>query len=191
MGVITAGSPLMSVVGIRLLTFLADKFGLNMYVIISGCLILLALLTVLFIKNTPEDAGLFPDGADHAPISESKSADESVTLKQILTDKRAWQLIISFGIIQFVTVAMMSYMAVRYIGLSTPNDVPNLFVSRAMFWLSIGAASGIPMSYVLGLIDDKLGSVKASLILNILFLFAVVPLAIMPVGGNTALIIIW
>ncbi|WP_162991041.1 MFS transporter [Biomaibacter acetigenes] len=191
LGVITAGSPLMSVVGIRMLTSMVAGYGLNAYVIIAGALGVLAALTAFAIKDTPEEVGLFPDGADHAPLSESEDAGQPITLKQILTDARAWQLIISYGILQFVIMAMMSYMAVRYISLSTPQDVPNLFVSKAMFWLSIGAASGIPMSYVLGWIDDKLGSIKASLVLNILFLFAVIPLAIMPVGGNTTLMAIW
>ena len=86
---------------------------------------------------------------------------------------------------------MMAYMAVRYISLSTPENVPNLFVSEALIWLSVGAASGIPMSYVIGWIDDKLGSIKASLVLNILFFFAVVPLAVMPVGGSEVLMVVW
>lgn len=191
LGVITAGSPLMSVVGIGVLTSLVGKYGLNTYIMIAGVLILMALLTIFVIKDTPEELGLFPDGADHAPISEKEEVVGDISLKEILTDKRAWQLIISYGIMQFVIVAMMGYMAVRYISLSGPNDVPNLFVSKALLWLSIGAASGIPMSYVLGWIDDKLGSIKASLVLNVLFLFAVVPLAIMPVGGNTTLMAIW
>lgn len=191
LGVITAGSPLMSVVGIGLLTSLVGKYGLNTYIMIAIVLILMAILTIFVIKDTPEELGLFPDGSDHAPISEKEDVGNDVTLKQILTDKRAWQLIISYGILQFVIMAMMSYMAVRYISLSTPNDVPNLFVSKALFWLSIGAASGIPMSYILGWIDDKLGSIKASLVLNILFFFAVIPLAIMPVGGNTVLMAVW
>ena len=98
----------------------------------------------------------------------------------------SWKLIVSYGILQFVIVAMMAYMAVRYITLGTPEDVPNLFVSKALLWLSVGAAAGIPMSYVLGYIDDKVGSIKASLILIILYFFAVVPLAIMPVGGSVS-----
>jgi MFS family permease len=135
---------------------------------------------------------LYPDGVDHPPLSEAEDqVTEPISLKQILTDVRAWQLIVSYGILQFVIVAMMAYMAVRYISLSTPQDVPNLFVSKALFWLAIGAASGIPMSYVLGWIDDKIGSIKASFVLNLLFFIAVIPLAIMPVGGNTLLMFLW
>lgn len=191
LGIITAGSPLFSITGIRLLTSLVNKYGLNAYIMIAGALGALAIATLLGIKDRPEEVRLYPDGEDHPPLSEKEEKPESITLKQILTDKRAWQLIISYGILQFVIVAMMGYMAVRYISLSTPQDVPNLFVSKALFWLSIGAALGIPMSYVLGWIDDKIGSIKASLVLNLLFFVAVIPLAIMPVGGNTFLMAMW
>lgn len=191
LGIITAGSPLMSVIGIGLLTSLVGSYGLNTYIIIAAALVVMALVTAFGLKDTPEEVGLYPDGADKAPASENEEEGEAVTLKSILSDSRAWKLIISYGIFQFIIMCMMSYMAVRYISLSTPEDIPNLFVSKALFWLSIGAASGIPMSYVLGWIDDKLGSIKASLVLNILYFFAVVPLAIMPQGGNNALMAIW
>lgn len=192
MGVITAGSPLFSVVGINVLTRLANSVGIrSSYIVIGIIVCLIAVLTAVFMKDKPEDAGLYPDGSDTPPVSEGVEESENVTFKEIITDKRAWQLIISYGILQFVINAMMAYMAVRYISLSTENDIPNLFVSKAIVYLSIGAILGIPMSYVLGWIDDKLGSMKASLILNILFLFAVVPLAIMPKGGNTVLMLTW
>ncbi|MDF3002431.1 MAG: transporter [Bacillota bacterium] len=191
LGIVTAGSPLFSIAGIGLLTSVANSLGLKTaYMAIAGVIILLGILVALFIKDRPEDAGLFPDGADRAPVSEMEET-EDVTLSMILRDSRAWKLIVSYGILQFVIVAMMAYMAVRYITLSTPDDVPNLFVSKALIWLSIGAACGIPMSYVLGWIDDKLGSIKASLVLIVLYFFAVIPLAIMPVGGSVPLMIVW
>lgn len=191
LGIITAGSPLMSVIGIGLLTSLVGSFGLNTYMMIAAALVVMAIITAFGLKDRPEDVGLYPDGANKAPASEAEELEETVTLKSLLTDSRAWKLIISYGILQFVIMCMMSYMAVRYISLSTPEDIPNLFVSKGLFWLSIGAASGIPMSYVLGWIDDKLGSIKASIVLNLLFLLAVVPLAIMPQGGNDVLMAVW
>ncbi len=191
LGIVTAGSPLFSIAGIGILTAVANSLGLKMaYMAIAGVIVLMGVLTAFCIKDRPEDAGLFPDGAERSPLSENEES-EDVTLKMILTDSRAWKLIISYGILQFVIVAMMAYMAVRYITLGTPDDVPNLFVSKALLWLSVGAALGIPMSYILGYIDDKLGSIKASLVLIILYFFAVIPLAIMPVGGNVPLMIVW
>ncbi len=192
LGIITAGSPLFSVVGIGFVTSIVNNMGIGAaYTMLGGSVLLMAVLTAFGIKDTPEDAGLFPDGSDHAPASEKTEVASNITVKQLLSESRAWKLIISYGILQFVIMAMMSYMAVRYISLGTPADVPNLFVSKGLVYLSIGALCGIPMSYVLGWIDDKFGSIKASLILNVLFLFAVVPLAFMPVGGNGVLMAVW
>lgn len=193
MGIITAGSPLFSIIGISAMTTMANEMGmgLNVYILIAAILIVLAIITGFGIKDMPRDMSLNPDGLDHQPYSEQHDTGEPITLKQLLSEKRAWQLIISYGILQFVIVAMMAYMAVRFISLGTPEDVPNLFVSKALFWLSLGAACGIPMSYVLGWIDDKMGSIKASLLLNILFFVAVIPLALMPVGGDPVLMAVW
>ena len=193
MGVVTAGGPMFSVVGIGTMTRLANEagLGLDVYYIIAAILIAIVFITAIGLRDTPEDVGLNPDGADHRPISEQDETGEAIPVRQLLSESRAWQLIVSYGIMQFVIVAMMAYMAVRYMSLSTPENVPNLFVSDALFWLAIGAASGIPMSYVLGWIDDKMGSIKASLVLNVLFFFAVIPLAVMPVGGNAALMAVW
>lgn len=193
LGVVTAGAPLFSIIGIAAMNWLANDvgLGLNVYAVIAAILVAMVLVAAFGIKDTPEESGLFPDGADRRPLSEEQDAGEPITVRQLLGEVRAWQLIVSYGILQFVIVAMMAYMAVRYISLSTPENVPNLFVSEALIWLSVGAASGIPMSYVIGWIDDKLGSIKASLVLNILFFFAVVPLAVMPVGGSEVLMVVW
>ncbi|TXS90292.1 MFS transporter [Parahaliea maris] len=191
MGVITAGGPFFSILGIAAMTSMVGSIGLGVYIVIAGALLVLALLTAIGMKDTPEQLGLNPDGSDHHPYSEEHESAKPISVRQLLSEVRAWQLIISYGILQFVIVSMMSYMAVRYISLSSAENVPNLFVSDALKWLALGAGAGIPMSYVLGWIDDRLGSIKASLLLNVLFFFAVVPLAIMPVGGNTALMAVW
>jgi hypothetical protein len=47
------------------------------------------------------------------------------------------------------------------------------------------------MSYVFGWLDDKLGTVVASIILGLTELIPVIALWSMPVGGNVALEVIW
>jgi MFS family permease len=191
MGVITAGSPIFSIIGVGALTSLVAQYGLQAYMVVSLILIAMAIVTMVGIKDTPEEMGLFPDGADHAPFSEQNDEGADISVRELLSEAKAWQLIISYGILQFVIVAMMSYTAVRFISLGTADDVPNLFVSKALPWLAVGSALGIPVSYVIGWVDDKFGSINASLLLNALFFFAVIPMAIMPVGGDVMLIAIW
>jgi len=194
MGIITAGSPLFSIVGVSILTWVYTSIGaINVAYMIFG-LVIIALAIVIFVmlRDKPEDIGLYPDGADKPPLSESAAEEEEdISLKEILTSKAAWQLIISYGIMQFVINAMMGYMVARYMMLSANADNPMELWLQAVVYLSVGAALGIPMSYVLGWIDDKLGTIKASLVLNLLFFVAVIPLAIMPVGGNKVLMGVW
>ncbi|MGL5437897.1 MAG: MFS transporter [Lachnospiraceae bacterium] len=193
MGIITAGSPLFSIVGISILTKVYTSLGsISMaYTVFGVVIVALAICIVVFLKDKPEDLGMYPDGADSPPKSEAEEGNEDVSLKEILTSKVAWQLIISYGIMQFVINAMMAYMVARYMMLSPDPANPMALWMKAVVYLSVGAALGIPMSYVLGWIDDKLGTIKASLLLNILFFIAVIPLAIMPVGGNGLLMGVW
>ena len=193
MGIITAGSPLFSIVGISILTKVYTSLGsISMaYTIFGIVIIALAVCFVVFLKDKPEDLGLYPDGASRPPVSEAEEGSEDVSLKEILTSKVAWQLIISYGIMQFVINAMMAYMVARYMMLSPDPENPMALWLEAVVFLSVGAALGIPMSYVLGWVDDKMGTIKASLLLNLMFFIAVIPLAIMPVGGSKLLMAIW
>ena len=53
-----------------------------------------------------------------------------------------------------------------------------LFVGQATKWLSIGALAGIVMSFVFGVIDDKLGTPVASLCLGITEILPIVGLMV-------------
>jgi sugar phosphate permease len=189
LGIITAGAPLFTILGIFILNRVYTAYGKidSAYAIMGAIVVLLAVFFAVFMKDDPEHAGLFPDGADHKPASEDQEAEE-VTLKEILTARKAWQLIISYGIMQFVIVAMMGYMGQRYAQLGGGDDLWNLKASK---FLMVGAALGIPMSFVLGWIDDKLGTIKASIFLNVLFLIPVIALAFMPEGGDSVMMALW
>ena len=195
LGIVTLGSPLFSVVGTSMMTsFISLNLGGDyrpFYVGIAVILVLMAVCTGLFIKNMPEDVQLFPDGADTRPKSEE--VDEvKLTIGQVLKQKKAWQLIITFGIFQYIIVCAMASMTTWFMQLAIDNaDAVAafaassealsgtyaaleasgqvsmfLFVAQAAKWLSVGAILGIPMSYVFGWIDDKVGSVKASILLG-------------------------
>jgi MFS family permease len=193
MGVITAGSPFFSVVGIGTLTAMVTSMGFDAYYIVAGVLVLLALATQFGVTDTPEEKKFYPDGNDHPPVSEEHFVEKDISLGEILRDSRAWKLIISYGILLFIIICAMAYMAVRFNSLA-PADQPegtSFFVTFALPYLSVGALMGIPVSYLLGWVNDKLGSIRTSLLLTFLYLFAVVPLAFMPVGGSTGLAIAW
>ncbi len=189
MGIVTMGSPLFSVVGTSVMTkFISTNLNGDyrpFYIGIAVIIVLICIIIALGIKDTPEEAGLYPDGADHAPKSESEE-EAKLTVGQVLKQKKAWKLIISFGAFQFTIAACMGSMAVYYMSLGGMEVWLN-----AVKWLAMGAILGIPMSYVFGLIDDKVGSVKASIILGLTELIPVLALMLQPQGGNVPLMVLW
>ncbi|MDR0851445.1 MAG: MFS transporter [Clostridiales Family XIII bacterium] len=185
LGWVTIGSPLFSICGIAIFTAMTNAFNLQFtYIGVGAVVLVIAILTLVLVKDKPEDVGLYPDGS--LTPTHDQDDSESITLKQLVSESRAWKLIISYGILQFVIVGMMAFMIVRYTFIFGEEGLGPVFL-----WLAIGAGIGIPMSYVLGWIDDKLGSIKASLILNILYFIAVIPLAVMNPDSPVALIGVW
>ena len=197
LGIITLGSPLFSVVGTGGMTTLIGTHWNGdyrfFYVGIAVVLVAIAICTRFLLRDTPEEVGLYPDGADHAPISEGEEEPLKLTVKQVLSEKRAWLLIISYGAFQFIINACMSSMAIRYLSLGTPSGAAADIwpMPAAAVWLSFGAIAGIFMSYVFGWIDDKFGTIKASLALGFCEFIPVLALWFMPVGGNAVLGFIW
>ena len=192
MGVITVGSPLFSVVGTAgMTTLITKKLGGDyrpFYIAIAVLLVIVAVVVAFAIKDTPEDAGLYPDGADHPLKSEGAGEEVKLTIKDIFSTKKGWQVIISFGALTFIINACMGSMAMRYITLG--GGEPTIWL-QAVKYLSIGALLGIPMSYVFGLIDDKVGTVKAAIVLGLCELLPILGLMLQPEGGSKVLMLVW
>ena len=192
LGIVTLGSPLFSAVGVGRFTELIQKHWNYdyrfFYVGISVVLVAIAICTRFFLRDTPEEVGLYPDGADHAPVSEDNSDEIHLTVGQILSEKRAWLLIVSYGAFQFIINCCMSSMTLRFVTLSGGTLWP---VPAAKYWLAFGAICGIFMSYVFGWIDDKFGTIKASYALGISEFIPVLMLMLMPAQGSALMGYIW
>jgi len=64
---------------------MANNLGLKTaYMAIAGIVILVGVLTALFIKDTPEEAGLFPDGTDQSPLSEGQYRQQGLEADYII-----------------------------------------------------------------------------------------------------------
>ena len=229
LGIITLGSPLFSVIGTSVMTqFISTKLGSDyrpFYVGLCVILVVMAVLVGLLIKDTPEQVGLYPDGSDTAPKSESEEA-VSLTIGQVLKQKKSWIMIINYGVYQYIINACMASMVAWFTKLALDNmaliassgtadaiaasmGMPNgevamgalgpmiLFVGMATKWLSVGAILGIPMSFIFGVIDDKLGTPIASLVLGITEFIPIIGLlsqynAVKTTGScNVPMLILW
>lgn len=224
LGIITLGSPLFSVVGTAVMTaFISNNLNGDyrpFYIGICVVLVLIAILVSALIKDTPEEAGLYPDGADHPPVSEAGASEEvHLTVGQVLSKSKSWIMIVNYGAFQFVINCCMAAMVAWFTWLVVANvDVVSagamggafagmgglegsgpmvLFVNQASQWLAVGALLGIPMSFVFGVIDDKVGTAWASIILGITEFLPVIGLmaqksAVENTGAcNVPMLILW
>ncbi len=192
LGVITLGSPLFSVIGTSGMTnVISNVWGGDyrpFYYLVCALLVVLAICVKAFLRDFPEEVGLYPDGAAAAPKSE---VDDSIAVSpvDILKQFKSWVLICNFGAYQFVINACMASMVVWFTTLVATNldavqagamagvfegmgglegsGVMALFVGQASKYLSIGAMLGIPFSFLFGVIDDRLGTPIASMLLGV------------------------
>ncbi len=173
LGFVTIGNPLCTATAITLLT-LGTQSGLGMktYTILGLITIALGFFMGFLVKSAPEDVGLNPDGADAIPDQAGTDDAPTLTLKDVVTNPRAWLLMVSFGIFLFSIVAIMAFF-VPYMASTGTSDA--IFLPA----LSIAALLGMPISYVLGWVDDKFGTVKACMVLCATFILALLALFFM------------
>lgn len=222
LGIVTLGSPLFSVIGTSVMTdYIANNLGGDyrpFYIGIAILLVVVAVLTALLLRDHPENVGLYPDGADHAPKSENND-EIHLTVKQVLSKGKSWLLVCNYGAFQFIINACMGSMVVWFTYLVASNadavaagalggmfmgmgglqgaGVMALFVGQAVKWLAVGAILGIPMSFIFGVIDDKLGTPIASLALGITEFLPIIGLmaqykAVATTGScNVPMLILW
>lgn len=171
LGFITIGNPLCTATLIASLTAGVAAFGFTATYTTAGIIVLaLAILIGIFIKSSPEECGLYPDGADAPPhaVEETKT----MTIQEVFANKGAYLLIISFGLLQFCIVCIMAFFVTRM-------NMSGTAIGTTLLWLSIAAIMGMPISYILGMIDDRFGTVTASLVLCATYLLALVSLLMM------------
>ena len=223
LGIITLGSPLFSVFGTSVMTnFISNNLGGDyrpFYYGLCVTLVIIAILGCCLLRDYPEDVGLFPDGSDTAPKSEAGNDQINLSVGQVLKMKKSWIMIVNFGIYQFIINACMASMVAWFTHLVVTNvdtvaagamggqfagmggmegaGVMVLFVGQATKWLSLGAIIGIPMSFIFGVIDDKLGTPVASLVLGITEFLPVIGLmaqksAVAATGScNVPMLVLW
>ena len=178
LGIVTIGAPVASATFVAMCTA-GQSAGMtfaNLYYVIAGCVVVLAILFAAFFKTSPEQMGLHVDGADVAPTSEREEPGSTITIGEVLKRGDSWLIIISFGIFTFGTTMITAFFVTHMtaMGVSATLYLPAL---------SIGAIIGIPMSYGLGVIDDKWGTPKASAVMGLLYIVGF--LAMYLTNGNS------
>lgn len=163
LGIVTIGAPIASATFVALTTA-GQNAGQNfasIYYVIAACTLVLAILYGIFFKSAPEHLGMHPDGQESSHAA--KEEHGTMTIGQVLKRGDSWLIIISFGIFTFGTTMITAF----FVSHMTGAGVGAAYYLPA---LSVGAIVGIPLSYLLGVVDDKWGTPKASAVMGLLYI---------------------
>ena len=150
------GLPLATAIFVPVFAIMIAKLGIGgAFNLFGGVIIAFALICVFWIKNTPEEVGLPPDG-DYSiskeeleeNLKEFRTYISPWTTARLLKNKTVWIMSFCYGLIFLVTVGLVSQMVPRLMSLGYAQNF-----SLAM--LSLAALSGIVGSIIWGIIDVK------------------------------------
>lgn len=189
-GIVTLGAPLMGAVGAGAVVRTVSKYlsgDCRPYFLgLAGMLALLALLARFLLRDKPEEAGLYPDGADRAPLSEPEEEQPPLSVKQICKDGHTWLLFAIYGPLVAVAAGCMGGMSARFMSLGG-----EALLRASSRWLALGAILSIPASYIFGVIDDHAGAAASSLLLAVTELLSAAALLMTPAEGSFLWGIAW
>lgn len=169
MGFVSVGPPAASVIMVLILPVLINALGVTGGIsIISGFLLVMAVLCMLFLHNTPEQVGETPDNLpmNSEAEEEAKTKDASYTTKSLLKNRNLWLIAIIIGICSMAQTGLMAQWLKRYEGTS--------FEAIAGIMMSACAVIGIFGSMIVGFLENKLGTKKSYVVLAIWFAVAFV-----------------
>lgn len=167
MGFTTIGMNLASALISQILNQLSEHFNIAIAIsIMGGVIILVAILTQIFIKETPEEAGCYPDNdpyvAELLKRQDSEQGEVStVTYADALKNPKTWIFGVAYGFFGLATVGIMSQL-VGFFQATKGYDF-----QAALNVVTIAAVIGIVGSVLWGIVDQKIGTKKTSLIFGI------------------------
>lgn len=133
--------------------------GLSLMAVIA---IVLGVVGLIFVRNTPQEAGMYPDNVskevyEREYFQGSAEDNGGWTVVKLLKTKEMWLCALIIGINQLVTTGVMSQLVVRNVGIGFTQEA-------AIGLMTVCALIGVAGSYAFGAIDQKLGVKKAILL---------------------------
>ena len=173
MGYTTMGHNLASAFYVAILTGLVAAFGsINTASIPIGvCAIILGIAGIILIRNTPKERGMNPDNvSDEVYAREYHTAadDSDWTTGKLLSTKETWLTAIYTGLFQICSVGVMSQLVTRNI-----RDF-GMSQGSALTLMTIVALVGVFGSWLIGVIDTKIGTKKTMQMFGIWYAAALV-----------------
>ncbi|MCD8300859.1 MAG: MFS transporter [Clostridiales bacterium] len=173
MGYTTMGHNLASAFYVPMITALVNHLGVNLAVFFPAvAVIVLAVLGILFIRNTPQERGMYPDNvtedvykADYVNATAEEDMDGGWTTKKLLTNKTLWLVAITTGFFQICSVGVMSQLVVR-------NQQLGFTQTQAVSIMTVLACVGVFGSFIIGMFDDKFGTKRTMIFFGFWYIAA-------------------
>lgn len=184
---------------------LVAAFGArNVFLVVGACYVVFGIVIILWVKNTPEEVGNYPDGCEEG-VEELKNTAELFknyqspwTLKKVLSCKQTWQITLGFGLIWMSTTMVLTQTVPRIVSLGYEK-------STAIYALQVACIVALFANWFMGALNQRLGTRKAAIVETVwvaimflcgqfmgssLFFVFLVPIGIMAiVGANHQLIV--
>lgn len=171
MGYTTMGHNLASAFYVPLITWLVGSLGVEKGVMVPAIAsIILGIAGLLFIKNTPQERGLNPDNVSDEVFkkeyyTENIDHDGGWTTGKLLKTKELWLAAITTGFFQICSVGVMSQLVVRNVSLGFTQV-------QAVSIMTLLACIGVVGSWLIGILDDKIGTKKTMILFGFWYILA-------------------
>ena len=132
------------------------------FIIVGACYFVIAIIGILFVKSTPEQANTYPDG-DPTGIDDLKASLKALqeykspwTIKKLLGTSRTWQIIFGWGFLWMISICYVSQFVPRVMSLGYDMTTGTTIMTVGGFVALFG-------SWLFGFLDQKLGTKKSTL----------------------------
>lgn len=166
MGYTTMGHNMATGFFVPLITLLVSRLGVSNAVVLPSILIIvLAVFGILLMRNTPQERGINPDNVSDEVykaeyFQEEVDDDGGWTVKKLFSRKTFWLVAVASGGFQFVSTVIITQLVVR-------NMQVGFTQAQAVGIMTILAFAGILGSWIIGAMDQKIGTKKTMIFFGI------------------------
>ena len=173
MGYTTMGHNFASAFYVAIMTGLVAAMGsmASASWVLGGAAVVLGIVGYIFMRNTPQERGINPDNvSDQVYAAEYHTAKtvEEWTTGKLLKTKETWLAAILTGLFQVCSVGVMQQLVTRNI-----RDF-GMTQAEALTLMTIVALIGVFGSWLIGVIDDKIGTKKTMQLFGVWYAVALV-----------------
>lgn len=184
----TIAFPLMSAIYAQLGNLVIAPYGKGIFYVIVGVVsIVVCVLICVLLKENPEDIGLSADGLvlteeEKTALANRKADPANKTkVKELLLCREGILMIIGNTALRFMMIAIISHMILRMVDVGIERP-------RAAVFMTVISVIGIFTSFIWGVLDDKVGTVKVMRIFSATYIVGAIFILFMT--ANTPVLIV-